>query len=229
MISVIVDATAIIAGGSAGLALKGKLDQKSSGTVMAAIGIYIMYLGITSFDSSCNGVVLLISLGLGSVIGSALDIEGKSSGLVRRIQRRIARGSDGGDISKSLVDFFLVSCTGAYVFLAAFETASGSGSMFYAKAVIDLIVSFMFASSMGLGIIFAAVPVFIYQALLVLFAGAISQVMSSEMLAVLTCTGGLVTIPIGTNMMGCSDIQVADMIPALIIAPLLQWILPIIN
>ena len=108
--------------------------------------------------------------------------------------------------------------------LACFHAGLGDPAMLYTKAVMDLIVSAMMASTLGIGVSFAALPLFAYQAVLILCAGFLQPHMSEDMLTMFSCAGGLVTIPIGTNMMGLSRVKIADLIPVLILAPLLIWL-----
>ena len=88
----------------------------------------------------------------------------------------------------------------------------------------DLVVSMMMVSTLGIGIAFAALPLAVYEGLLVLYAGWITPILTDEMLQMFSCAGALIPIPIGTNMMGITKVKIADLIPVLVFAPVLAWI-----
>jgi len=104
---------------------------------------------------------------------------------------------------------------------------TGDNSILITKATLDLVSSMMLASSLGIGVLFSAVTVFIIQGGLVLLAGLIAPLMSTGAINEMTCAGSLLIIMIGTNLMGITKIKVADFLPAILFAPLIYNMLPL--
>ena len=106
---------------------------------------------------------------------------------------------------------------------------TGDHSVLITKAMLDLVSSMMLASSLGIGVMLAAVSVFVIQGGLVLFAGIISPLLSAGAINEMTCAGSILIIMIGTNLMGITKIKVADFLPAILFAPVIYNILPLIE
>jgi uncharacterized membrane protein YqgA involved in biofilm formation len=104
----------------------------------------------------------------------------------------------------------------------------GDNTMLYIKAVLDLVVSMTMAAAMGFGVVLSIIPMLIYQGLLILCSGLLSPLLSESMITAMSCTGAVITVAIGTNMIGATDLKPVNYIPAIIFAPLLQYIADLI-
>ena len=224
MLIVLINAITVIVGGVVGSFLKKGIPDTLQQAIMFSIGLYVVYLGITGLSSEIQSVVLLLSVVLGALCGTALHLDDAMSRGAQRLQTALLRNREDARFAEGLCTFFIVSCTGAYVIIACFHAGMGQGGMLYTKVVMDLIVSMMMASTLGIGVAFAALPLAIYEGLLVLCAGWITPILTDEMLQMFSCAGALITIPIGTNMMGITKVKIADLIPVLVFAPVLAWI-----
>lgn len=218
-----VDTASIIAGGLIGLLLKKGISKKISDAVMIGIGLCVVFIGITGLDAEVGIIALLLSLVIGAVIGTAVDIDARLNALGARLEKRLIK-SEENRFAKGFVTFTLLSCTGAYTIMASLNAGLGDSSMLYTKAIIDFVVSIMLGSTLGIGVAFSSIAAFCYQGILMLFSGALAPILSEAMLSGISCVGALLTIPIGTNMMGLSDIKIANYIPAIIAAPFIVWI-----
>lgn len=220
MLGSIVNVAAVVIGSAIGLLMKRGLSQKITDFILVAIGLYIVYIGIMNLSSETDMIVLLLAVAFGAGIGVALDIDGALNRLAKKVQDRFVRDKENSRFAEGMVGFFLISCTGAYTIIACFDAGMGNYSMLYTKAALDFIVTMMMASTIGIGVMFSAIPLFAYQAVLTIFSGILAPVMSDTMIDAFACAGGLITIPIGTNMMGITNIKIADLIPVLFLAPI---------
>ena len=106
---------------------------------------------------------------------------------------------------------------------------TGDNSVLITKAMLDLVSSMMLASSLGVGVLLSSVAVFVIQGGLVLLAELISPVMSVGAINEMTCAGSILIIMIGTNLMGITKIKVADFLPAILFAPVIYNIVPLLE
>lgn len=224
MLIVLINAITVIIGGVIGSFLKKGIPDALKQAILFSIGLYVVYLGITGLSAEIRSVVLLLSVVLGTLCGTALHLDDAMNRGAQRLQTALLRNREDARFAEGLCTFFIVSCTGAYVIIACFNAGMGQGGTLYTKVAMDLIVSMMMASTLGIGVAFAALPLAVYEGLLVLCAGWITPLLTDEMLQMFSCAGALITIPIGTNMMGITKVKIADLIPVLVFAPVLAWV-----
>jgi len=226
LIALLINTACIIGGSGLGLLLHKGIRKEITDMVLIGIGLYVVYLGITSLSSDTNAVVLVLSIALGVGLGAALDLDGKLERLAKKAEDRLVKNKKDGEEShfaEGLVGFFLVSCVGAFVVIACFNCGMGDPSMVYTMCVMDVFTTLAMASALGIGVMVAVVPVMAYRSLLVLLAGFLAPLMSDVMLDAFACVGGMICIPIGLNMMGVTHFKVASFLPVLVFAPLLAW------
>lgn len=224
MTGLLIDVASIITGSLIGLLLKKGISRKISDAIMIGIGLCVVYMGITGLTGDVGTILLLFSVIIGTLIGTAIDIDARINAFGLMLEKRLVKEEEDDKFAKGFVTYTILSCTGAYTIMASLNAGLGDNSMLYTKAIIDLSVSMMLASTLGLGVMFSAIVVFVYQGALVLFSGGLSPLLSDEMIGAFSCVGALLTIPLGTNMMGLTDIKIANYIPAIFAAPVLMWI-----
>lgn len=225
MAGLLVDAVSIITGSFIGLLLKKGISKKISDAIMIGIGLCVVYMGITGLTGEVGTILLLSSVIIGTLIGTAIDIDARINALGLMLEKKLVK-EEGSTFAKGFVTYTILSCTGAYTIMASLNAGIGDNAMLYTKAIIDLCVSMMLASTLGIGVMFSTVVVFAYQGALALFSGVLSPLLSDEMIGAFSCVGALLTIPLGTNMMGVTDIKIANYIPAIIAAPVIVWLMP---
>ena len=224
MAGLLVDAVSIIAGSFIGLLLKKGISKKISDAIMIGIGLCVVYMGITGLTGEVGTILLLFSVIIGTLIGTAIDIDARINALALRLEKKFVK-EEGSTFDKGFVTCTILSCTGAYTIMASLNAGLGDNAMLYTKAIIDLCVTMMLASTLGIGVMFSAAVIFVYQGALALFSGVLSPLLSDEMIGAFSCVGALLTIPLGTNMMGVTDIKIANYIPAIIAAPVVVWLM----
>lgn len=221
MLSVLVNFAAIVLGSLAGLLFKKGIPEKVSGGVMAAVGLVVSYIGISGSLEGNNTIVLIVSLVLGTIIGSAIDIDDKLNRLGRFIENKMKKPGEKSTLAEGFVTGSLLFCIGAMAVVGSLDAGlNGNNTIIYTKSVIDMISSCMLASTLGIGVMFSAVSVGLYQGALVLMAGLLQNVLTDEaVIAEITCAGSLMILALGLNLLKITKLKVANFLPALVLVP----------
>ncbi|MBU2511175.1 DUF554 domain-containing protein [bacterium] len=222
MLGTIVNAVSIIAGSLLGLFLKKGIPERYKKTVMQALSLAIILIGIKSALKTDDLLIVIISLALGSVIGEFVGIESGLEALGRWIESRFS--SESGSVAKGFVTASLVYCVGSMAIVGSFESGlTGNHQTLFAKSALDGISAIIFASSLGIGVLLSSVPVFLYQGVLTITAGLIKPFLIASVIAQMSATGGLLIAAIGINLLGIVKIRVGNMVPAIFI-PLVYYL-----
>lgn len=219
----IVNAVAIIIGGIIGSFLS-NIPNKIRITVMQGLGLAVLVQGIIMGMESKNFLLVIISVVLGGIIGEILNLDEKLNNLGGFIEKKVGKKGE-GSISTAFVTATLVYTIGAMAILGALNSGLKlDHSLLYLKAMLDGFSAIVFASTLGIGVVFSAIPVLIYQGLIALSARYIDLFISQElldaMIVEITATGGILIIAIAINILEVKKINVANLLPAVIIAPL---------
>ncbi|MBT4088539.1 MAG: DUF554 domain-containing protein [Deltaproteobacteria bacterium] len=226
MIGTIVNAISIIAGSLLGLLLRKGIPEGYKSTVMQALSLAVMLIGIKSALMTDDLLVVIISLAIGSVIGEYVGIESGLEKLGQWIEGRFSNES--GSVSKGFVTASLVYCVGSMAIVGSFESGlTGNHQTLFAKSALDGISAIIFASSMGVGVLLSFIPVFLYQGLLTVTAGLIKPFLVASVISQMSATGGLLILAIGINLLGVVKIRVGNMLPAVFI-PFVYYLIQIL-
>ena len=216
MLGTIVNTLSIIAGSLIGLFFKGKIPQKYSRTIMHGIGLVVVLVGLKTAFNTDAILVVIISFVIGSVIGEFLRIEERLDRLGDGIGKRFSKSGTG--VSKGFVSASLLFCVGAMAIVGAMESGlTGNHQTLYAKSMLDGISSIIFSSTLGIGVIFAAVSVFVYQGLITMAATTIKPFLLPEVVAQMSAVGGLLIFAIGLNLLDIKKVKIANMLPAIFV------------
>lgn len=217
MLGTIVNALAIVVGGFAGVLLKGGLPEKMSTTIMQGVGLAVILLGLSSAMEGMPYIMeIIFFLVIGTVIGEWIDIEKRLEKIGDRLEVRFSRG--GSTFSKGFVAASLLYCVGAMAIMGALESGlNGNHEILFAKSVLDGITSIVFASTLGVGVIFSAASVLIYQGSITLLAGGAAEIMTETVVLQMSATGGLLIVGLGLSMVLSSKIRVANMLPSVLL------------
>lgn len=220
----IVNAIGIIAGTIIGLLLR-RIPERMKQTVMVAIGLSVVVLGIDMALKSQDFFIVIVSLVLGTVIGEWIKIEDHLHTMGNMLERKLGK-SDSGNIAQGFVTATLIFVVGAMAIIGALDSGLRQDhSILLTKSMIDGFTSMVLASTLGLGVLFSSIPVFLYQGGIAVFANVIHQFLSDSLLerliAELTSTGGVMIIAIGINILGLKQIRVANLLPSIIIITLI--------
>ncbi|MDF2682666.1 MAG: hypothetical protein K0R47_3856 [Brevibacillus sp.] len=231
LLGTLVNAAAIIVGALLGRLLS-RIPDSIRQTVMQGIGLAVILLGIKMSLGTENFLLMIVSIVLGAIVGELIGIEKGLNRLGQWLERKLG-GNKQGSIATGFVTATLVYCIGAMGVLGAMDSGlRDNHDILYTKALIDGFSAIIFSSTLGIGVLFSAVPVLVYQGLIALLStqiyNVVSQTTLDAMLVELTAVGGLMIIAIGINILEIRKINVANMLPALVIAalgvPIVGWL-----
>ena len=199
---------------------------------MSAMAICVIYIGIDGILEAAPAVpegffisaglmkvlVMIISMGVGTLLGELVDIDGFVSRLGELLEKKFAREGEAGNFARGFVSCTLLFCVGAMAINGAIQDAIGNPDILLAKSVIDGISCFIMASTLGIGCAFSSVAVLVYQGLVALLGLFLASFLPAASITYLSVTGSLIIILIGTNVLGCTKVKTANMIPAILIA-----------
>ncbi|MCL2357877.1 MAG: DUF554 domain-containing protein [Defluviitaleaceae bacterium] len=218
MTGAIINAVAILAGGAIGLMLKGRISPKITGAIIRAIGLCVCIIGITG---ALGGDIMLMvtSLALGVLVGEILRIDDGLNAVGTFLQKKFSRSGGESTFAQGFVSATLLFCVGAMAIVGSLDSGlRDDQSVVAAKSLIDGVTSVALASTFGVGVLFSAVAVFLYQGSIELFAGQLQDVFSDELIVQLTGVGGAMILGIGANMALDAKLKVANMLPSFLFA-----------
>ncbi len=227
MIGVIVNVITVIIGSSIGLILKKGIPEKVNKAAMIGLGACTLYIGISGSLCGENTLILIASIILGAIIGTLINIDGRINNVVKKFEMKLNKKDSNASIAEGIISATLLFCVGSMTVTGAIQAGiAGDNTLLITKAMLDLVSSMMLASSLGVGVLFSAIAVFVIQGGLVLLAGLISPLLSIGAVNEMTCVGSILIIMIGTNLMGITKIKVADFLPSIIFAPIIYNLIP---
>ena len=216
----IFNAVAIFVGGIIGILIKKGLPERVNDCVMKGLGLCVCYIGISGSLKGENVVVAILSMALGAIIGSAIDIDGNLNKAGKAIEKKFIKNSD-GKFAEAFISFSLLVCVGAMAIVGSLESGLNlNHDTLIAKSIIDGLAAIVMASTMGIGVVFAGICVFIYEGLLTVFASLMTGVLNDVVVNEITCVGSLIILAIGLNMMKITNIKIGNYLPAIFL-PLL--------
>lgn len=229
---------AIVVGALIGVALGSRFPERTNRTVMDGAGIAVLVLGglnmMSLFDNSYVSavtgagtfLVVVVSVVIGGATGSLMRIEDRITSFGAFLHDRFAGG--GSDNTKrarfinGFVSASLIFAVGPMGILGAVSDGMGTGAdTLYLKSLLDFIGSIAFGATMGVGVAASALSVGLWQGLVTVVAAVFSTGIPPEAIAAVTATGGILMIGIGLRILDIRQIAVADLLPALLVAPLL--------
>ncbi len=216
----LVNGAAIIMGAIAGRIIR--LPEQFQQTIMQALGLAIMIIGISMGITTANILIPIAALLLGSILGELCRIEVRVAQMGNLLRRSLGDKKSAGDFTQGFLTATLVFCVGAMAVIGGLNSGlMGDHQILYAKSILDGMLSIFFATALGIGVAFSALPVFLYQGSIALLATSLAPLLSPAILAEITATGGILILAIGLNLLGLTKIRVGNMLPAVIFAALI--------
>ena len=222
MLGVWVNFAAVVVGGLIGTLLRGGIPERFRRTINAGLALCVMLIGMSGALKTSSVLIVIVSVVAGSLLGERLRIEDGLDRMGAWAQRRFTKNDDG--FAAGFVNATLLFCVGAMAILGSFNAGLKQDyELLFTKSLLDGISSCMLSVSLGLGVLFSSVPVFVYQGLLSLLAHVIAPLLSDAAIAEITCCGSVMILAIGLNMLHLTKIKTADLLPAVLFAPVLTW------
>jgi len=191
-------------------------------TVMAGLGLTVLLIGLQLALQSRQPMIVIGSLIVGGVLGELLKIETRLESFGRWLQDRF---SGAGNIAEGFVTASLLYCVGAMAIMGSLQDGfSGKPTILYAKAALDGVASIALASTLGIGVLFSAIPVALYQGAITLAAGSAKAMLTDPVVLEMNAVGGLLIVAIGVDLIGIKRLPVGNMLPAVFVAVGLVWL-----
>jgi uncharacterized membrane protein YqgA involved in biofilm formation len=234
----LINVLAILAGSAIGVLLGNRLPEKMSRTLTDAMGLVVLVIGALNLMELTNEnfakstgafptiLVVLAALLLGGVTGSLLNIEGRLEQFGTWLQAKTKGKGDKELFIQGFVNAALLFTIGPMAILGALQDGLGQGFDILAlKSTLDGFTSVAFSATMGWGVVFSAIPVGLWQGLLTILSATLGAVLSEAAVAAITATGGILLLGTGLRLLQIRMVSVADLLPALIFAPVITLVL----
>ncbi|GAA1703112.1 DUF554 domain-containing protein [Kribbella yunnanensis] len=241
-IGTVVNVATVLAGSTLGVLVGHRLSHRTRDLVTDALGLVTLLIAITSAltvgakalsDAVGSSAPVLIVLGamlIGGITGSVLRIEQRLEGFGAWLQHRFRRSDGESTFVEGFVTASMVFCVGPLTFLGALSDGLGRGAdQLFLKAVLDGFASIAFAASLGWGVMVSALVVLVIQGLMTAVGAVLGDILPEAHVTALGATGGVMLIGVALRLLKIKQIAVADMLPALIVAPLLVQLLVVIR
>lgn len=220
MTGTLVNTATVIVGSSLGLLIGARFSEKINTVVMHALGLSTLLIGFKMAFKTDNILLVIGSLAVGGIIGEFIKLEERLESLGEFVKRKVK--SKSGNFVLGFVTSSLVFCIGPMTIVGSIQDGvNGDASVLYAKSLLDGFASVVFASSLGIGVIFSSLTVLIFQGSLTLLGGELSFLLKPAVLNELVATGGLIIVGIGIYLLGIKKIKVGNFLPALVVAVIL--------
>jgi len=212
----------VLVGGLVGTFLGDRLPPRLRDNVVAGVGLFVAVMGVKFAIDTASLLYLLGAILVGGIAGSLVGIERRLNELGAAIQRRFATPGGSSTIAEAFVTASIVFCVGPLTFLGAIRNGlSGDASLLAIKSVLDGFSAIAFAATLGWGVLLSLVVILVYQGGLAAGASVFASLLTDAQLREMNAVGGLLLVGVGLKLLKIRDVQVADYLPAIAVAPLL--------
>ena len=224
LLGTIVNAALIVIGSIIGRFLP-SIPEKIKETVMSGIGLAVVAMGLQMAFKSEQYLIVILSIVIGAVIGEWIDLEKYLNDLGNWIESKMKQ-KEGTSISQGFVTATLIFCVGSMAILGALDSGiRHNHNLLITKGILDGFTSIVLTSTLGIGVLFSAVPIILYQGLIALLATQIDvwvpKGLMDMFIAEMTATGGLMIVSIGLNVLGITKIRSANLLPGILVVGIL--------
>lgn len=223
MIGTIVNTIAVIAGGTAGMLLHKSLHPRFKEIYFQATGLFTITIGITMVKDMQNILLVVAAVAIGGLVGEWLRLENRLNNLSNWLKTRLKIGNE--KFTEGLITSFILFCIGAMTIVGAIDEGVGrSSEVLMTKSLMDGFSSVLLASAYGIGVVFAAVPLFLFQGSITLLAMYAARFFSPEIIQGISSVGGILLIGLGVNILEIRKLRIVNMLPALLLVVLFIWL-----
>lgn len=219
--SIVVVITSLI-----GLLIGQRIPEKMNRAIMQGIGLVVITSGVSGAVNGVNTLVLILSMVIGIVIGEGLDIHQRINLFIEKDTKRLSGDKDQSEFTQAFMTATMLFCIGSMAIVGSLESGlTGDNATLYTKSVIDGISAVLFSSSLGIGVLFASIPLLLYQGSLIVFAQLLAPILSDAVILEMTTVGSVLLIGMGLNMLDITDFKMMNFIPAIFLPILLMLFL----
>ncbi|SKA73668.1 DUF554 domain-containing protein [Desulfobaculum bizertense] len=217
----LVNVVAIIIGGFVGMAFRSRMPEGIRTIVFQGLGLSTLALGVSMSLKMQNILIIIFSIVLGGIIGELCNLDKRLEQGAIYLKKKIKSKNE--LFVDGCMTATLLYCIGSMAIIGAFdEGLRGDPTILLTKSMMDGFAAIALGASYGVGVVFSALPVFIYQYGLTLFAIVLQPYFTQEIITQLTATGGILIIGISINILDLKQIKLSNMIPSLIIVVILS-------
>lgn len=233
MTGTLINIATVIIGGTLGCLLGSRLPERIRQTVVTGLGLFTLAYGISMFIKTQNAIVVVLSLLIGIVLGEWWNIEKGLNNLGTWLEVKVLNSTDESSQKRFIKGFLTASllfCVGPMAILGSVQDGlTGDYQLLVVKSILDGFAALAFAASMGVGVLFSIIPVFLYQGGITLLAIQAQSFFSEAMITEMSAVGGVILLAIGIGgLLELKPIRTANFLPALVLAPLfvalLAWL-----
>ncbi len=230
MIGTITNTITIIVGSVAGAVMKRGIKPQYQGVLFTAMGLASLSLGFNAvartMPKSEYPVLFIVSIALGGLVGTVLDLDGRFKRLVNHFEKKKVDGSDErGTLAKGLSTGILLYCIGTFSIVGPMLSAlEGDNTFLYTNATLDLITSAVLAATYGIGMIWAAPVLFCWQGMFYLIAKLFGPIIPDALVNEIITVGGTLIVASGLSLLNIKDCKTLNLLPSLLI-PVLFFLL----
>ena len=221
-IGVIADLFAILGGGTVGVLINKGLPEKMEAAIMKALAFSAIYIGIRGMATGENTILIILSMVIGVIIGELINLDDKITAGAKYLASKLPMNAESSTFSEGFITGSLIMGVGALSIVGPIESGlTGEHTIMFTNAVMEGVTSIVLASSLGTGVIFSGFLVFIYEAIIVIFASGLNSLLTTPMIDDMNAIGSILILMIGLNMIDLTEIKVMNYVPALFVPILL--------
>ena len=232
MLAVFVNTITVIIGSLIGLIFSGKIKEKYTNALVTGLSLITVLIGVQSAIKTENMLCVIVCMVIGIIVGELCRIDDGIEGAGEWIKKKVLRGkTTNGRFAEGFVSACILFCVGSMTIMGSIEAGINNDySIIFAKSALDFISSMAFAAAMGVGVMFSAAFVLVFQGALTLLAVQLGGILTTPIVTEMSAVGGVILIGMAINMLGLRQerIKVANMLPAIFLpvafVPLYDWI-----
>ena len=217
MLGTLINVAAILLGSTVGVLVHSRLPSRITTIGFQGIGLFTLLIGFTMASKTNNLLVMALSIVSGSMLGEVVNIDRITNNFGDWVKAKV--GSETSKFSEGFVTSSLLFCIGSMAILGAIEEGlGGAPNLLLAKSVLDGFSSVALSATLGIGVVFSAIPVLLYQGTLTLLASSAKTAIGGDIMNEITAVGGLLLIGLGIDILEIKSIKVSNMLPSLLVA-----------
>jgi len=231
MIGTLINIATVLIGGTMGLLFGARLPERLRKTVVAGLGLFTLAYGILNFIQTRNALIVLGALLIGALLGEWWKLEDGLQNLGSFLEKRFVMKENGSNrFVRGFLTASLVFCVGPLTILGSIQDGlTGNYEMLATKAVLDGFAALAFASTLGVGVLFSVLVILAYQGGISLLAAHLDAIITEPMMVEMAAVGGVILLGIAiSGLLELRPIRVGNFLPALVMAPLIVWIVQLL-
>lgn len=222
MLGTIVNTGTVVGGALIGVLIHSRMPERITRTTFQGIGLFTLYIGFTMAAKTGNVLIMVFSIVLGAIFGELLNLEARMEKVSEWGKRKV--GSKNDKFTEGFVTAFMLFCMGSMTILGSIEEGlGGEPTLLLAKSFLDGFGAVALASSLGIGVLFSAVPLLIYQGGLTLLAGLVQGYLTEPIINEVSAVGGLMLIGLGITILEIRKMKILNLLPALVFAGIFAY------